>query len=109
MDDSLQPIFYNVGQSSFRPAIDAALRGWSDRSRELTIRLKPLGYRRDVRIVVERGNDDVFQSTWRGEQGRFSARLRATATALRDLGLYGEYHAVHRDGTVTLTLLREDG
>ncbi|HEX6039080.1 hypothetical protein [Longimicrobium sp.] len=105
----MQPIFYNVGRSSFRPAIDAALRGWSDRSRPLAIPLKPLGYKRDVRIVIERGNDDAFQSTWRGEEGRFSARLRAAATALRDLGRYGEYRAVHRDGTVTLTLLREGG
>lgn len=98
----MQPIRYNVRRSSFRSRLEAALRGW-DRSKPIRIDLmKTGGYARDLQITIGRTHAEHFRSTWPGAEKRFSARLRAAATVLRDLRLAGRYHAVHRDGTVTL-------
>lgn len=101
----MQSIRYNVRQSSFYPALEAALRDWKDQSQAIQVRLPSGGYERDLRFTVAPGDRYTFQSTWKGAEKRFSARLRAAATVLRDLGLTGEYHALHRDGIISLTKL----
>jgi hypothetical protein len=102
----MQSIRYNVRRSSFYPAIEAALRGWKDRSQPIQVQLSSGGYERDLHFTVSQGNADTFVSTWKGAEQRFSARLRAAATVLRDHGFTGEYHASHRDGIITLTQIR---
>lgn len=101
----MQSIHYNLRRSSFYPDIEAALRDWKDRSQTIQVQLSSGGYERDLRFTIAPGDGYTFQSTWKGAEKRFSARLRAAATVLRDLGLTGEYHALHHDGIISLTKL----
>lgn len=99
----MHPISFNVRRSAFYEAIAAAVHNSERLSRSVEIELdKPGGYARDVEIEI--GDDPYeFRSTWNGAERRFSARLRAAATVLRDQGLRGRFHAVHRDGRVILS------
>jgi hypothetical protein len=99
----MHPINFNVRRSSFHERIAAAVHNSDRLSQSVEIELdKPGGYARDVEIEI--GDDPYeFRSTWNGAERRFSARLRAAATVLRDSGLRGRFHAVHRDGHVILS------
>lgn len=98
-----QPIPFNVRTSSFAQRIEQAVRQAGDLSRPVRIELKPGGYERDARIWIRADDRHHFLTDWTGKYpSRFSARLRAAATVLRDLGLYGEYRASHQDGLLTL-------
>lgn len=56
-------------------------------------------------IEILPGDPHAFRSIWPGDEKRFSARLRAAATVLRDRRLHGRFHAVYRDGVLTLERL----
>lgn len=101
----MQPIRYNVRRSSFYQRIDSAVRIMDNVSRSVHVELEPGGYRRDVRITILKDDPHAFRSDWRYAEERFSARLRAAATVLRDRGAWGDYRAVHDDGNLTLEAL----
>ena len=98
----MQAILYNVKRSSFYRRLEEAVRESDGLSRPVRIELgKRGGYARDVQIEI--GDDPhAFRSTWTGAERRFSARLRAAATVLRDNGIHGRFHAVHQGGKLTL-------
>lgn len=99
----MQPIPFNVRSSSFASRIEQAVRQSRELSRPVRIQLEPGGYERDARIRIRADDRHHFLTDWNGKDpSRFSARLRAAATVLRDLGLFGEYHASHHDGLLTL-------
>jgi hypothetical protein len=98
----MQRIRYNVRRSSFYQRIEDAVRATNNASRPVHVELEPGGYRRDVRITILKDDPHTFRSDWKYAEERFSARLRAAATVLRDRGAWGDYHAVHDDGKLTL-------
>jgi hypothetical protein len=99
----MQPIPYNVRSSSFAPRIEQAVRQAGSLSRPVRIELGPGGYEREARIDIRADDRHHFHTDWTGKDpSRFSARLRAAATVLRDLGLTGRYHASHLKGVLTL-------
>lgn len=62
---------------------------------------KPGGYKGEVTVHLRTANEvefdaDVELADWT----RFPARIRATATALRDAGRLGSYQVNHNDGTL---------
>ena len=100
-----QAIHYNVRRSSFYQRIDDEVRAAKNATRPVCVELEPGGYKRDVRITIREDDRHAFRSDWKYAQERFSARLRAAATVLRDRGAWGAYHAVHIDGLLTLKRL----
>jgi hypothetical protein len=101
----MQPIRYNVRRSSFYQRVYDAVLATNNVSRRVQVQLEPGGYRRDVRITILRDDPHNFRSDWKYAEERFSARLRAAATVLRDRGAWGDYRAVHDDGNLTLEAL----
>lgn len=100
-----QAIRYNVRRSSFYQRIDDEIRAAKNAARAVRVELEPGGYTRDVRITIRKDDPHAFRSDWKYAEKRFSARLRAAATVLRDRGAWGAYHAVHIDGLLTLERL----
>jgi hypothetical protein len=98
----MQAIPYNVRRSSFYQRIDDQVRAANSGTRPVHVELEPGGYKRDVRISILQDDRHAFRSDWKYAQKRLSARLRAAATVLRDRGAWGEYHAVHANGSLTL-------
>ena len=99
----MMSIRYNIQRSSFAQRIEDAIRESGDVSRAVQVELEPGGYNRDTQIEIGADDPHYFRTEWSGkDQSRFSARLRAAATALRDRRLYGRYHASHKDGTLVL-------
>lgn len=103
----MQPIRYNVNRSSFYGRIEQAVAASDGLTRAVELDLgKRRGYARDVYIDIPRDDPHAFRSSWAGAERRFSARLRAAATVLRDRGIHGGFHATHHDGVVRLERVR---
>jgi hypothetical protein len=100
-----QVIRYNVRRSSFYQRIDDGVRAAKNADRAVCVELEPGGYERDVRMTIRQDDPHAFRSDWKDAEKRFSARLRAAATVLRDRRAWGAYHAVHIDGLLTLKRL----
>jgi hypothetical protein len=68
---------------------------------------KPGGYELAVDVFIKPGEE--FQSD-RGyrDSTRFPARIRAAATALRDLGNFGRFSIRHRQSVLTINQIRDD-
>ncbi|MBW3570671.1 MAG: hypothetical protein KY467_06155 [Gemmatimonadetes bacterium] len=99
----MQEIRYNVHDSSFRPRIEHAVAQSRGLSRPLRIEFGTRGgYTRDVWIEIPGDDPRTFRSSWGGAERRFSARLRAAATVLRDRGIRGRFRAAHEDGILRL-------
>lgn len=96
----MQPVPYRT-RSSFFPPIEAALDAAGEDFEELSVFLGPKGYERDELIQID-GDAESFLTTWRGEPGRFSARIRAAASVLNRRGFRGRLRAVHENGLLTL-------
>lgn len=96
-------------RSGFVEPITAALekQQWRlDEHRAVVVRLSEEGYDGAVIVEVDRDDDDSFGSDWEGsDETRFPARIRAAATALRDLRLYGKFDIVHEQGVLVITRL----
>jgi hypothetical protein len=92
-------------RSRFFEPIGAALKQFPT-GHPVKVMLGPGGYERDVHVHIRVDNPDAFQTDWKGKQpSRFSARIRAAATVLRDRGLFGRYRITHFGGTLTVTAL----
>lgn len=99
----MYPVLYNRGRSSFYDRIDEAVRGSSGRSQPVRVELGPCRWNRNVAIEIRADDTEAFRTSWKGDQGYFSARLRAAATVLRDRGIHGRFRAIHADGLLTLS------
>lgn len=92
-----------VIRSRFLVPIHRALDDHGSLESEIRIDLGPRGYERDVEITIPATGRTTFTSNWSGsDPSRFSARIRAAATALRDRGLSGRYHVTHFSGILTI-------
>lgn len=97
----MQPVPY-LTRSSFFPAIEAAFNSTGADFEELKVYLGPRGYERDETIEIPGPDAAHLLTSWRGDPGRFSARIRAAATVLHRRGIHGRFRAIHADGLLTL-------
>jgi hypothetical protein len=87
--------------SSFYPLVKTALVG-SPCSPVCCDLRKPGGYNGNVLVDIADG--DEFETDWsRPDPTRFPARIRAAATALRDIGFVGKFRVTHQDGSLTIS------
>lgn len=100
----MMEIRYNVRRSSFYNQLAVAIDESQRLTRPVTVELGGRGLTRgDVLIRVTADRPDVFLTDWEGsDQSWFSARLRAAATVIRDLKLYGDDRGSHRADTLNL-------
>ncbi|HST58918.1 MAG TPA: hypothetical protein VLK84_09525, partial [Longimicrobium sp.] len=98
----MQPVPY-LTRSSFFPAIESALDEAGEDFEQMSVFLGPRGYERDELIQVPGDEPGSFLTTWSGEPGRFSARIRAAASVLHRRGFRGRLRAVHEDGLLVLS------
>jgi hypothetical protein len=94
-----------VRDGSFRPLIRKALED-SHRRLPLTVPLrKEDGYPGNILISILSRDEKEFEaevdlSDW----SRFPARIRATATELRDQGFVGRFRIIHNNGVLIISL-----
>ena len=78
----------------------AALAGGSTISRTLEPRS---GFtRQEASMQICTDNADFFETDWRWKKTTFPNRLKVLATALKNLGICGEFHASHHDSEIVL-------
>ncbi len=61
------------------------------------------GYNITLQVEIIQNQDEVFLTDWkRSDISRFSSRIKAVATSLYQLGMFGHYEVTHKDGLITL-------
>jgi len=72
---------------------------------KITIQLKEGGYVGNVIICIEKNNNTFFNTDWNNkESSYFPVRIKATATVLSKLNLYGSFYITHKNGSLTLNI-----
>jgi hypothetical protein len=90
-------------RSRFFAPIREALSSQSLDERRVEVELGPRGYERDVTVRIRLEDARLFETDWAGKDpSRFSARIRAAATVLRDYGFYGLFRISHYDGLLCI-------
>lgn len=69
----------------------------------VSVNLPSGGYDGDVNVNLAGSNSQTFESNWNNtDPSRFPARIKAAATALKDLGYVGRYRITHSEGVLTI-------
>lgn len=59
------------------------------------------GYPGTIQVCIDESNSDDFDTDWTGKDStRFPVRIRATALALYQCGIFGAYQISHRKGVI---------
>lgn len=98
MAKSMQEINYNVKMSIFKPYIlDYLKKSKFGESLEIDLSHINLYKGYEGKYIIEIGLDnEKFKCSYKGkDKTRFSARIRAGASALRDNNLFGNYEISH--------------
>lgn len=84
-------------RSSFYDSIERAVNRSDGLRKPVVVQLDPGGYERVAHVTIVSHDHEYFRAYWKGVPKRFSVRLRAAATVLRDHGLFGEFWLCHLD------------
>ena len=89
---------------SFRPQMREAIADLKDCD-SVQVSLAPAGgYKGDLILRIESSNEKEFEANRElSDWTRFPARIRATATELRDQGFTGSFRITHDSGILTIS------
>ncbi|HEV3083980.1 MAG TPA: hypothetical protein VGY66_29630 [Gemmataceae bacterium] len=101
-------IRFNVKQSRFVAPCEKAIKSGMRDARlgrlvELAFKAPRDGYTGDVRVTIDGNNRDKFEAEWERDESRFPARIKAAATALRNLGCFGRFAVFHSAGSLRIS------
>ena len=101
---------FNVGQSRFVPVVEAAVREEHKaiiRGQVVTVDFNSSseGYEGNHIVSVLEDHEHFQIDAQLKDETRFPARIRAAATALKNVGLLGDFQLVHRAGQLTIQKL----
>lgn len=96
-------IRYSI-RSSFLLPCKAAIRSGQqalESGRTVSISLSPGGYIGNIYVEIRSSERDSFQTNWQNnDPSRFPVRIKAAATALKELGYVGRFTITHMDGAL---------
>ncbi len=99
-------IKYNIRGSTFLLPIKAALQQNAQRLRRgasVSLSLAAGGFPGRITITIDPKHLSSFPTDWNNNDHTwFPARIKAAATALRDLGFAGSFEIWHEDGLLKL-------
>jgi hypothetical protein len=105
-------IKYNV-RSEFAKGIGQTIHQNQDGLLEgspITLILSSRGYKGDIHIAISANDRDTFFADWeQSDPSRFPARIKAAASALRELGIFGQFKISHDTGTLTIRRVYPSG
>jgi hypothetical protein len=101
------PIKYNQRSSFLQPVTQGIQSQKFDLENGKEIRIEVTasedGYAREVQVLIDKHNRQEFRADWEpADSSRFPARIKATATALRDLGYAGRFRISHEKGLIRI-------